>query len=102
MTQHKLESLLEFVRESGRVCPMPRPWNTFWKLLPGRRETQDSWSPGLPLILSAWWESSSVQKRALFVEHITWAADNGAIEVADSFLRSLSEQEWLHEGEGPA
>ena len=94
-----LETLLTFARENGRVCPQPQRWNDLWGMLPNRRRAGSGYVPSAPLILAAWWCSSDAQKRERLAMHIKYAADNGALESVDEFLRGLQEDQWHHEGE---
>jgi len=95
----KLAVLLEFVRAEGRVCPMPQKWNELWELLPERRRVGVGWEPPLPLILSAWWHASAMQKQERLAEHLRHAADHGALDSVERFLRSLRPDEWAY-GDG--
>jgi hypothetical protein len=97
-----LGSLIAFANQDSRVCPQPPQWNELWRMLPDRRRVGLGWQPGPPLILAAWWDSSVQSKRQRMVEHLTWAAENGALPEVDAFLRGLAEDAWLHERGGPA
>lgn len=94
-----LEDLLEYSRSEGRVCPQPQRWNELWDLLPERRRVGGGWEPPLPLILGAWWETTSSEKADRLSLHLAYAAANGIIDKVDAFLRSLTESEWAHESD---
>ena len=94
----RLKQLLEFCREGNRVCPHPQEWNRLWKTLPDRQREGGSWSPPLPLILAAWWETSDEEKRRRFEQHIRWAHDHGSLEAFERAIRCLSEDQWYHSG----
>ena len=102
MTDADLQSLLGFVQQERRVCPMPQRWNELWQMLPDSRRVGTGWEPPLPLILGGWWESSNQSKRERLAEHLRWADIHGILKKTDLFLRTLPENEWLHEGDGPA
>jgi hypothetical protein len=53
--------------------------------------------PGLPLILGGWWTTTDSEKRARFIEHILYGHQIGKLEEVDSFLRSLSEDDWHYD-----
>ena len=96
---HRLQSLISYVQEDGRICPQPIFWNELWEQLPDRRRIGLSWEPELPLVLSAWWDSSPYEKRTRLIEHLQWASARGALEVVDRFLRGLSREHWFHESD---
>ena len=90
----KLRSLLVFVKEDKRICPMPDSWNKLWEMLPERVQLRDGgWNPALPLILAAWWEASPASKKQRFEDHILWAANHQFIDEIDDYLRSLPEKQ---------
>jgi hypothetical protein len=97
MTQ--LDDLLVFAKSEGRVCPQPPHWNKLYQLLPNTKTKGAGRDPANPLILAAWWDSSDEQKRERLSTHIHWAADQGALDTVAAFLRSLSKDQWHHEGE---
>lgn len=93
----KLEALKKYAQESDRVCPVPDKWNQLWEMLPNRKRTPSgSWTPPLPLILSAWWETPASMKRLRLYEHLEYAAQNGVLEDVDLFLKNLPEKDWAH------
>jgi hypothetical protein len=94
-----LAGLAAYVRENGRVCPMPMRWHELWEMLPGRRRVGGSWEPPVPLILGGWRTSASGEKMHRLDEHLRYAAEQGCLEQVDRFLRSLPEDEWHHLGE---
>ncbi|MGZ8368697.1 MAG: hypothetical protein ACXWVK_08350 [Rhodoplanes sp.] len=66
------------------------------KLLPAKRRVGVGYEPAVPLILSAWWETSDRDKRQRLEVHIRWAHQYGVLETIDAFLRSLPESDWHH------
>ena len=90
----RLESLLEYVSADGRVCPQPQDWNRLWEMLPNRRRDGAGWSPPIPLILAAWWETSDSEKSARLKLHLDYAAENGVLDAVDRFLRDLPANSW--------
>ena len=94
-----LESLLSCCKENGRVCPQPQRWDELYQLLPDTRQVGAGFVPAAPLILGGWWYSSDGDKQERLALHIRWAADHGALERVDAFLRALPEDQWHHLGE---
>ena len=93
------QSLISFCRENGRVCPQPVPWQTLWEMLPGKKRVGLGWEPSLPLILSAWWDTSVMEKQLRLAEHIEWAERKSCLDEVASYLRNLREEDWHHLGE---
>jgi hypothetical protein len=91
--------LLEYVKANGRACPQPMSWNTLWEMLPKRRRADGRWEPALPLILAAWWETTTLRKHQRFLEHLEWARSHGCIGEVDTYLRALPESDWFHFGD---
>jgi hypothetical protein len=94
-----LQSLIEYVTASDRVCPQPARWDELWKMLPNRQRVGDRWEPDLPLILGAWWHTSAADKRRRLISHLEYAAVNGILPQVDTFLRSLPESDWAHDAD---
>lgn len=94
----EFEELLARCRSNGRVCPTPKIWDGLWKMLPDRKRGAggDScgWTPGLPLVLSAWWSTSDLAKRERLTEHLEWARDHGALQAVSAMLLSLPDEDW--------
>ena len=90
----KLAALLAYSREDGRICPEPSRWHEMWEMLPNKHEVGGGWNPPLPLILAAWDTTPALMKMLRLAEHIEYAADNGALDAIDAFLRSLPASEW--------
>lgn len=95
----KYELLRRYVFENGRICPKPQSWAKLYDLLPGRRRVGLGHEPALPLILSAWSESTGLAKQLRLSEHIEWAHNHGALDQVDAFLRALPENQWHHAGD---
>jgi hypothetical protein len=74
-------------------------WNELWEMLPDRNRKGLGWEPPLPLILAAWWETSALEKRNRFEEHLIYAERKGILEEVAVFLRSLPEDQWFHEND---
>jgi hypothetical protein len=92
----RVQALLEYVRQHGRVCPKPILWNKLHMLLPtsappGVRR------PGVPLILGAWHFTSEDDKRERLADHIRFAAATDCFDTIDAFLRELSDGDWVCE-----
>lgn len=93
-----VESVLDYCRKNGRVCPMPQRWNELYQILPDRQPKGTGWEPALPLILAGWWASSDHEKQERLELHVRWAQDHGAFERIANFLHSLPEHDWHHIG----
>ncbi len=89
-----VEAVIELARAEKRVCPQPQRWNELWQMLPDRRRVGGGWSPSLPLILAAWWETSDAEKQERFFSHIHYAGEHGALDAIHSFLMSLPHDQW--------
>jgi len=89
-----LSALMAYVVEEQRVCPQPQIWNRLFNLLPERRRVGNGWEPPLPLILAAWDNTSDLEKRERFHLHIRWAADHGAFDQINQFVRALPSEHW--------
>lgn len=96
MKTQELASLLSFVRENGRVCPLPQKWNELWEMLPQRRRAGAGWEPPLPLILAAWDHTSDSEKQDRLALHLNWAAERRALNEVAQFLKSLPREQWHH------
>jgi hypothetical protein len=95
----ELDRLLTYCKDNGRVCPLPQSWVELYELLPNRRRSGAGWEPPLPLVLAAWNDTPAISKMLRLVEHVEWAAQNGALPQVASFLMGLPEDRWLHLGE---
>jgi hypothetical protein len=88
----KLDSLLDFVRSNGRICPQPWAWQRLFKLLPERTATD----PAPPYVGDSWHDANDVHKVMRLVEHIQWAAEHGAFREVSNFLRTLPKKDWYY------
>lgn len=70
------------------------PWNALWEMLPGKARIGTGWSPPLPLILAAWWDTPALAKKLRFIEHLDWAEQHGAGDTVLDLLESLSPTDW--------
>ena len=87
-------ALVVYAREDGRICPQPQTWNRLFELLPDKRRVGNGWEPPLPLILAAWDHSTDLEKRERFFLHIRWAADHGALDRVNQFIRAIPPSGW--------
>lgn len=95
--KEELENLLKYVQTDERICPLPVYWTSLWELLPEcRQKSNGGWEPPLPLILAAWHDTTSQQKRERLEEHIKCAAEQGILDKADRFIRDLTEEQWFY------
>jgi len=90
-------ALVEYCRANGRFCPQPQSWHRLWEMLPDRkRKPTGGWNPPIPLILSAWHETTGLDKMMRLSEHIQWADEHNSIIEIDAYLRELPESQWFH------
>jgi hypothetical protein len=47
-----------------------------------------------PLILAGWHASTDAEKRNRLIEHVEFSEKHGFLEETNSFLRSLSDEDW--------
>ncbi|MDD2389002.1 MAG: hypothetical protein PHP23_04625 [Desulfobacterales bacterium] len=94
-----LEEAMKEARKNSRVCPQPMRWQELYEMLPDKRRKGGGWEPALPLILAAWWDTSALQKKVRFCEHIKWASAHGDLDIVYRFIVELTESEWHHIGE---
>jgi hypothetical protein len=86
---------MEFITADERVCPKPTLWSDLH-----RNIMQEASDRGItqkisnPLILAAWHETTDAQKRQRLVEHVEFSNSHGFLPVVDSFLRSISDDDW--------
>ena len=91
-----LQALIEYCQQNGRICPQPSQWQQLYELLPNKRRVGAGWEPSPPLILAAWWDTPLLLKVMRFREHLDWADKHGALDVIDTYLRGLTEDQWFH------
>lgn len=94
--EEKLKVLLEYVKADGRVCPMPAYWDHLWEMLPNKKHVGRGWEPLPPLSLTVWWETPLLAKNLRLIKHIRHAAEHGALDEVDSYLRGLKPEEWFY------
>jgi hypothetical protein len=63
-------------------------------MLPKKQRVGEGWDPPLPLILSAWGNTTDLEKMLRLKVHIEYAHENGVFQQVDAFLRSLPDDEW--------
>jgi len=93
------KELIGYCRNNRRVCPKPMRWNTLFEILLTDLDAESEDHPSAPLILSAWWETPALAKMIVLDGQIHWAAAHGKLDRVDSYIRSLSEQDWHHLGD---
>ena len=91
-----LQALIDYCQQNGRICPQPSQWQQLYELLPNKRRVGAGWEPSPPLILAAWWDTPLLLKVMRFREHLDWAEKHGALDVVDTYLRGLTEDQWFH------
>jgi len=94
------DKLINYISQNNRICPQPQVWNKLWeKLKDKERVGSAGWSPPVPLILAAWWDSSDNSKRQRLIEHINWAEKKNQLDEIASYLYKLNEEEWYHKND---
>jgi len=79
---------------------IPKDWMEFYGQIKGSNQLPSGgWDPPLPLIFSAWYNTLPLEENTRFMEQVRWAAEHDLLENISSYLRSLSEDQWLHFGE---
>jgi hypothetical protein len=91
----KLQNLLKYVSEEGRICPEPDKWHQLWDLLPDKHRVGSGWNPPLPLILAAWEHTTGLEKMLRLQDHIKYAAEKGVLDLVEQFLKNLPLDEWF-------
>ena len=95
-----IETLWGYCISNNRLCPKPVKWRDLFEMLKNKkRKLSGGWEPSLPLILTAWYETMPFEKQLRLKEHIQWAFDHNQLDEAGRYLRSLSENDWIHFGE---
>ena len=92
----KLNSLLEYVKADGRICHTRTCWDQLWEMLPDKTHIGRDWEPPQPLTLTVWWETPLLAKTLRLDKHIRYAAEHGALDMVDSYLRGLKPVEWFY------
>lgn len=93
------EDLINCCKLNNRVCPQPQLWTKMYEMLPNRKQIGAGWVPPLPLILTAWWDTSEAEKQSRLFQHLDWAENNNSLEAVSKFLHSLPENGWFHFGD---
>jgi hypothetical protein len=94
-----LEGAMLVARRNNRVCPRPRHWDAFMKLLPPRKTLRGIQVPPTPPTGAAWAVTPPLTKRLCFREQVEWAERAGMLENVMDFMQSMAEDDWLHIGE---
>ncbi len=90
-----LQDVIEESRRNNRVCPLPEQWQLFYEQLPNRQVKH----PPHAMSGAAWRATSSMSKRICLRDQIEWAASQGALQAAYTFLQALPEHLWHHMGD---
>jgi hypothetical protein len=89
------EALIQYSTSNGRICPQPNKWHEMWKLLPNNEQYKNGIRAPLPIILNGWDFVPGLHKCARMIEQIEYADQHGVLTEVDTFLRSLSDDEWF-------
>lgn len=92
----KLKALLDYVKAEGRICPNRICWDRLWEMLPDKTHAGRDWDPPMPLTLAVWWETPLIEKTLRLEKHIRYAAEHGALDMVDAYLRGLKSEEWFY------
>lgn len=93
-----IDRLWAYCCDNQRV--IPKDWQKLWEMLAHKEQKPSGgWEPPLPHILASWHQTTLAEKQARFKEHLQWAADHGQLDEIGSYLRSLSEDQWIHNDE---
>lgn len=92
-----LQAVVGLCSSNRRVCPQPTHWHELWQLLD--EESADDSPPPKPLILSAWWRTSNIDKQLRVRNQLEWAVETGCLGKVATFLEGLDEAEWHHMGD---
>jgi hypothetical protein len=90
----KLNSLLRYICEDGRICPQQNKWHELWEMLPDKNGGGGYWHPPLPLIFDQWDITSDHEKMLRLKYHITYAAQKDLLDIVEKFIKSLTEDDW--------
>ena len=82
------DNLIKNIVVGKRVCPVPMKWKDLWVLLPKDAPK--------PLILAAWRETTDMEKKNRFIQHINIAESHGILDLVEAFLIALTEEDWHH------
>lgn len=93
-TPSAVDQALNVARGNNRVCPMPAQWKALFELMQSLSPPQSV--PPVVIDGAAWSIVPAMQKRLRLREQIEWAGRIGIIKPVVAFLRSLSEDDWLH------
>lgn len=91
--ENKFEELQEICRRNGRVCPQPRKWAEFTKIIWHKSDFE---KPPAPLILAAW-DSPILFKLLRMQEHLRYAEKHNRLLEAKLYLESLEEKDWFYD-----
>jgi hypothetical protein len=97
----KALDLIDYCLSNGRICPTRKTWNELWYIYTEREapKFRKPYSQRIPVISP---DSSFSEKyaRSLKLRHYIIRADrNEKIDLIDSILRSLPENEWHYFGD---
>jgi hypothetical protein len=88
-TRESVKNLINYLEETGKICPRPWYWERFFILFKPRYE---------PCWLSSWWKTTNEEKKELFrkqIFHLAYRTDR--YPEARRFLYEMDEMNWLYE-----
>ena len=87
------EALLDYLNESGYVCPVSEAWYALWRKLPSKaREINRPSPPPHPKI---WDQFHDMKKRELFIKYILWADQTEGMTDFAIRVRNLAPEQWI-------
>jgi len=92
MENDEITRYLAEIKLKGQSSPAGQWWDEFYSLLQ-KYASKKSAKLKMPLILAAARESNS-SKHFRLSEQLYWAAENGCLEQAFSYLNNLSADKW--------
>jgi hypothetical protein len=88
----RIEKFLTDLKAGGRSTPDGRYWHEFYQFLVGKKQHGQT-NPPVPLILAASGESNASKHHRLSTQ-LEWALENGCIDEALRYLKSLPAEKW--------
>jgi len=102
-TQESFTSLWQFCTSNNRLCPQYRVWQEVFKMLKNTEKLSGHGGerePAEPYIIYQNWDHiMPIELQFQFQRYLEWAADQNQIDEVGKYLKTLSENDWVHFGE---
>lgn len=86
-TRESVNSLINYLEKTGKICPRPWYWERFFILFNPRYE---------PCWLSSWWKTTMEEKKELFRKQLYYLAyRTDRFTEASNFLYDIDDMNWL-------